>query len=157
MTYYIIVIFEVAFVAHWTWQWIKMSAPTSGEFITRLIFILMIRQLERVPTWANNSSGSYLGKLRNGKNQFHGSGGGVGVECSATDTEVPSSIPGVDWFFSPKKYFSLHANFSISVLHLPWHGWNQSSIRNCCFVVQWNRQKTKMIVNWFFAKKWARN
>ena len=29
-----------------------------------------------------------------------GCGGGVGVECSAADTEVPGSIPGVDIDFS---------------------------------------------------------
>ena len=32
-----------------------------------------------------------------------------------------------------------------------WHCWNQASIRNCCFVVQWNRQKDLSGLNAFFV------
>ena len=41
-----------------------------------------------------------------------GRGGGVGVECSPKDAEVPGSIPGVDGNF----YFCLHINFLLQFL-----------------------------------------
>ena len=107
------------------------------------------------------------------------SGGGVGVECSATDTEVPGSIHtdfsasvsetlALDFgLFYLSVVLSQNQSFfpsSASLLFLwvqvvqskqtlflylcslsTWHCWIQASIRNCCFVVQWNRQKNTSI------------
>ena len=46
------------------------------------------------------------------KNSLLGGGGGVGVKCSPTDTEVLGSIHGVDGKF----YIGFHINFLLQFL-----------------------------------------
>ena len=75
----------------------------------------------------------------------------IGLFCLSCTScySTPILLSFLFFFFSPlslsagcTKYYLYLCSLSI------WDCWNQSSIRNCCFEVQWNRKKNLRPVFW---------